>query len=202
MKVMADCAQAEILAGAIALGEAADAQRHLYREHLSTCRRCLGAIGGELEIERVANVVAQARDQERWQPDLRRTFLRLPSRNRTWTWAGGAGLATAAIFAFAIVATALHRPVIMHSTAMPMRSNFAAAVNARDIASLGTQTQPRGEHQAESLVFSPAASRARTITLQVSIDERGRPTGCSIIKRSGRTTLDAAVCDAVMRTRR
>ncbi len=61
----------ETIAGAIALGEASDAERREYREHISSCTDCLNSLGGECEIERVASTVAQARESEIWQPDLR-----------------------------------------------------------------------------------------------------------------------------------
>jgi len=64
------CDQAEILAGAIALGEASDAERQSYRGHVSTCAACLRANGGEREIERTMAQVAIARDGETWDPDL------------------------------------------------------------------------------------------------------------------------------------
>ncbi|HZT11455.1 MAG TPA: energy transducer TonB [Candidatus Baltobacteraceae bacterium] len=60
----------EVLAGAIAIGEATDDERRMYREHLSQCAECLRALGGEREIERVAQTVVQARESEIWQPQL------------------------------------------------------------------------------------------------------------------------------------
>jgi len=64
------CNQAEVLAGAIALGEATDAERQAYRGHVATCSACLRANGGEHEIERTMACVGQARDDETWDPDL------------------------------------------------------------------------------------------------------------------------------------
>lgn len=61
----------EVLAGAIALGEATDEERNEYREHISSCAECLDALGGEREIERVASTIHEAREAEVWQPDLR-----------------------------------------------------------------------------------------------------------------------------------
>ncbi|HLY01375.1 MAG TPA: hypothetical protein VKR56_02625 [Candidatus Cybelea sp.] len=190
MKAASNCAAAEILAGAIALGEAGDEQRHAYREHLSTCRPCLTAIGGEREIERVMNVVAQARDQERWQPDVRRALAHAPGRRQAWKW--GAGLAVAAAFAVTILVTQRHAPVVVHSVAVQ---------NLGDVAALGTQTMPQREHRAESIAFtSPQAARA-TITFEVRLDGRGKPAQCTVIKHSGRAALDAALCHAVLRAR-
>jgi TonB family protein len=69
-----ECVRAETLAGAIALGEATDAERDAYRGHLARCRRCVTLLCGEREIERVSQVVQEARDGESWQPDLRPTL--------------------------------------------------------------------------------------------------------------------------------
>jgi hypothetical protein len=190
MNAALNCTAAEILAGAIALGEAGDEQRHAYREHLSTCRRCLATIGGEREIERVINVVAQARDQEQWQPDVRRALARVPARSNGWKW--GAGLAAAAAITVTILATHRHAPVAVRSVPMP---DVAA------VAALGTQTMPQREHRAESLSFISAQAARSTITFEVRLNERGKPTRCTIIKHAGRASLDAALCDAVMRAR-
>ncbi|HEY5340625.1 MAG TPA: TonB family protein [Candidatus Aquilonibacter sp.] len=62
------CARSEVLAGAIALGEATAAQRDDYRRHISSCTRCLDALGGERQIERVMARVVQARESEVWEP--------------------------------------------------------------------------------------------------------------------------------------
>lgn len=67
---MTACNQAEVLAGAIALGEATDAERQAYRGHVATCSACLRANGGEHEIERTMACVGRARADETWDPDL------------------------------------------------------------------------------------------------------------------------------------
>jgi hypothetical protein len=74
MTSRADCTRAEGLAGAIAIGEAGEAERDAYRAHLAECARCLHELGGEREIERVMTAVGQARDDECWEPDLRSTL--------------------------------------------------------------------------------------------------------------------------------
>jgi len=61
----------EVLAGAIALGEATEADVREYREHLAHCSRCVAEFGGERELARVAQRVLDARDSEVWEPDLR-----------------------------------------------------------------------------------------------------------------------------------
>ncbi|MGC1381272.1 MAG: hypothetical protein WA814_09675, partial [Candidatus Baltobacteraceae bacterium] len=77
MTSSAACARAEVLAGAIALNEAGDAEREEYRRHLAGCANCLASLGGERAIERVMSVVGEARDAERWEPDLRGGVRRL-----------------------------------------------------------------------------------------------------------------------------
>src|SRR5581483_137877 len=69
-RVKNDHQRIEVLAGAIAIGEATDDERRIYREHLSRCAACLGSFGGEREIERVAQTVVQARESEIWQPQI------------------------------------------------------------------------------------------------------------------------------------
>ncbi|MDQ2872137.1 MAG: TonB family protein [Candidatus Eremiobacteraeota bacterium] len=73
------------LAGAIALGEATDAERLEYRQHLMRCPECLRDLGGEFEIERVAAGVGAARDAEIWAPDLRDAVAaKMRKRKRFW----------------------------------------------------------------------------------------------------------------------
>ena len=87
----------EMLAGAIALGEASDKERGEYREHIATCPECVNALGGECEIERVASMVGAARESEIWQPDLRDVVAaRMQRRKRSLRYGFGiAGLALA-----------------------------------------------------------------------------------------------------------
>lgn len=63
--------RAEVLAGAIALGEATDEERLEYRRHLTGCGRCLQSLGGEHELARLSGTVAAARESEVWEPDVR-----------------------------------------------------------------------------------------------------------------------------------
>jgi TonB family protein len=162
MTTRADCTRAEILAGAVALGEASDAERDAYRRHLAGCERCLANLGGEREIERVMSVVAQARDQERWEPELRSALRgRRPSWLRVWSW--GAALAAFAIALgagagialqrHAPVATAAHALVVVHNVVM-----LPSARDERSIAALGTQAAPKSEQRAESLAMGPVAN--------------------------------------------
>ena len=75
--------RAEILAGAIALGEATDAQLIEYRAHLAACEKCLLAFGGEHELQRMHELVGAARSSERWQPDITTAlFERMNARGK------------------------------------------------------------------------------------------------------------------------
>jgi TonB family protein len=106
------CSRAEVLAGAIALCEATEAEREEYRNHIATCAACLAALGGEREIERVMTTVAQARDGETWEPIARR--LGEGSRARVWR-TGAAVLAAALAISFGVhtlLATAVRAPSI------------------------------------------------------------------------------------------
>ncbi|HVN68503.1 MAG TPA: hypothetical protein VMU38_02445 [Candidatus Binatia bacterium] len=187
MKGLSDCEAAASMAGAIAIGEASDAQRDAYRGHLAECGRCVGELGGEREIERVMAVVAQARDNERWEPDLRRALARRGSPRRAWRWG-------AALGAIAIVAAGAFA---MEKKSEP--GNGGPAISAREaraIAALGTQTAPRREGQAESLAVG--APIGVTTAFSVSVNSRGVPLRCTITKSSGRSALDAALCRAAM----
>ncbi|PZR56009.1 MAG: hypothetical protein DLM50_09320 [Candidatus Meridianibacter frigidus] len=68
-------ARAEVLAGAIALGEATDEQRIEYRAHIASCEGCLQSLGGERELERTHAYVGLAREAEVWEPDVRAPLL-------------------------------------------------------------------------------------------------------------------------------
>ncbi|MDQ2865453.1 MAG: TonB family protein [Candidatus Eremiobacteraeota bacterium] len=78
------CQRAEVLAGAIALDEAGDAEREEYRGHLSGCSRCLEALGGEFAIERAMATVREARASETWQPVLTPVLSKHERRMRSF----------------------------------------------------------------------------------------------------------------------
>lgn len=94
--------RAEVLAGAIALGEANDAERHEYREHIAACRACLDSLGGEREFERLAAVVADARESEIWEPDVRPGMLRRAERPSRWVRFGLSAAATAFVLSVGV----------------------------------------------------------------------------------------------------
>ena len=184
------CARAEILAGAIALGEAREDERHAYRAHLAGCARCVNALGGEREIERTIGVVASARADERWEPDVRRRLLRAANGSRSRRWLP---VASAAIVALLVVAVLQRHPVIPRKSALPAPV-IATQQQSSAIAVLGTQNVPAFQHSAESLQFRSGA----TVTLKVVLDGRGRPVRCSVA-RGWQRSLDRGLCASLMR---
>jgi anti-sigma factor RsiW len=182
-----DCSAAQSLAGAIALGEATESERDRYRAHLAGCAACVNDLGGERELERVAAVVAQARDDERWEPDIRKALARRPAPRRAWSWA--AALAVVLIVAGGVVAGE-KKP---QAVAPP---HVVSAKDVRALAALDTQTAPHREGRAESLVVGSAVPV--TTTFAVSLDRHGTPLRCSITKSSGYSALDRAVCRAAL----
>lgn len=185
------CARAEIVAGAIALGEAREDERHAYRAHLAHCSRCVNALGGEREIERTVSLVASARESERWEPDVRRQLARAVNGPMRLRWLSVA--ATAIVAMLAIVILQRH-PVIPHKSALP--APVADTQRAQAIAALGTQNMPAFQNQAESLQFRSGA----TLTLRVVLDAHGKPVRCAVLHGAQRS-LDRAFCAAVMRSR-
>lgn len=110
------CQRTEILAGAIALGEASDTQRESYRSHLSGCEACVRSLGGELGIERAMERLHGARDEETWDPDVSRAVLdKIHGRGRALGW--GLGLATASVVA----------SLVIHALAVGGVARFATA---------------------------------------------------------------------------
>jgi len=192
MTTSGDCVKAESLAGAIALGEAQEIDREAYRSHLAGCARCLSAFGGEREIERVMALVPQARDDERWQPDLRKLLARRHAPRRAWLGAGAVAVAAAVALIVGLRATA-PRPA-----AAPVAHHSISAQEARALAVLDTQTAPRHEGRAESLVVGAATL---STAFDVSIDDHGMPIRCKITKSSGDRTLDRSVCLTAMHVR-
>jgi len=187
LKSRVDCVDAERLAGAIALSEASDGEREVYRSHLAGCERCLTDLGGERDIERVMGTVAQARSVERWQPELRALASRsAPARVRLWAAAVAAALVIAAGIQ---IAEHQVRPV----AAPPPIS----AAEARALAALGTESLSRREGRAESLAVGSTAAA----TLNLRVDARGVPLGCTIARSSGDRANDAAMCRAAMHAR-
>jgi Gram-negative bacterial TonB protein C-terminal len=143
-----DCARAETLAGAIALEEATDGERDAYRRHLASCGRCVETLGGEREIERVMSVIASARDQESWEPDLRNA-LRDRTRARRGAWTFGFGLAALAI----AVSLSIH--AIVAGTVRPIALAPAATVAAADSV-FHVSLERRNQLPAQTVAARPA----------------------------------------------
>ena len=126
------CSRAEVLAGAIALGEATEVEREEYRKHIATCASCIAALGGEREIERVMAAVAQARDAETWEPIPRRPG----ERSRTRAWRTGAAVLAAAVIvslgAHTLLASVVRAPAIEPKTvAVEHTTSFHVALEHR-----------------------------------------------------------------------
>jgi outer membrane biosynthesis protein TonB len=186
-----DCAYAETVAGAVALGEADEVQRDSYRKHLATCAGCRNDLGGEREIERVMATAREARESERWEPSLRIARMQPRERQNSWQWAAALAAAIALIVGF----RAIEKPP--SAPAAVSRASASSAQVTRAVAALETQTGPRRENQVESLSF--ASTRPSTLALTVRLDARGTPERCTVTKSSGNRVLDGAVCRAAIK---
>ena len=188
MRVAPECLNAEQLAGAIALAEAADWERERYRAHLARCARCLDQLGGEREIERVMTTVAQARDDERWEPRL--AGARAPRRGLR-----AAGVAAAVAAALVVIVAFSWE---QRSKAPTHARSAISAAESRALAALDTQTFAAPAGRAESLTVGTSTISA---SLRVTVDRRGLPLRCTIAKSSGDRALDAAICRAALQAR-
>jgi TonB family protein len=101
---LTNCRDAEIAAGAIALGEATETERDAYRLHLSRCVHCVQTIGGEREIERTMQRLVDAREAETWQPAV--SPARLRPRPAGFAW----GMTAIAVAVVAVSWIALPHP--------------------------------------------------------------------------------------------
>lgn len=128
----------EVLAGAIALGEATDAERQAYRGHIAHCARCRAELGGEHELARAAETIASARDGEVWEPHLR-TFMRRPS----------VALSPLVRFAAAFALTFAVASAVLHYLTPPRAQTHVQTIPA--------QSNLAYRHQ--SLAPAPAAQR-------------------------------------------
>jgi TonB family protein len=137
------CRDAEIAAGAIALGEAGELERDAYRLHLSRCAHCVETLGGERDIERTMQRVSDARDAETWQPAVS------PMRERSRRTAGFGWSITAVAAAVAVaVWVAAPRPApSSHATIV------AAAVRTIPIQThQSKRVAPAVSHRASAVV--------------------------------------------------
>ncbi len=149
-----ECARAEVLAGAIALGEASEIERDQYRLHVAACRHCVGAFGGERQIERTANVVALARDGETWQPDLR-GWMTSRQKRRALSWRFGLSGIAAAV----VVSLGIHALVAANiSVSVPASNAKPATVALGNMQVTLERRTPAERHKAPSAGAQFAAS--------------------------------------------
>jgi TonB family protein len=173
------CREAEIVAGAVALGEATDVQRETYRRHIAACAVCLSAYGGERQIERTMERIALARDGESWDPDVSRA-LRQNITHPARFWRAGFSVAAVAI----VVSVGLHfvaasglakltptiaDPLVVHYDGQTLTLEKRSTEQARQ--QLATHAKPISHpnfevvHNVVTLAQSPAApslTRAHT----------------------------------------
>jgi anti-sigma-K factor RskA len=194
-----DCRQAELVAGALALGEASDSERQGYRKHLAGCPECVDVLGGEREIERAMEIVAQARDDERWEPVAR---VEPAARRRSFAnvWRFAAACAAALVVAF-IGVRAFYPTALQHTGTVSALAIHPSQRDERAVAVLGTtSTGHFPTNHAESLTVFPATSAAtHAASFEVRIDKDGAPRSCTITKPSGNGELDRAICRAALR---
>jgi TonB family protein len=179
------CSRAEILAGAIALGEATEAERDEYRNHISTCASCLAALGGEREIERVMATVLQARDAETWEPIPRRLGERSRARVRIWS-TGAAVLAAALALSFGmhvLLATVVRAPSIEPKVANTETPVHVLLENRAPVVAVKVPTAPPP-------TAKPAAPRSIVVVHNV-IERHGNK-----VTQTTQTTTQTEVAEA------
>lgn len=160
----------EIVAGAIALGEATPAEHAAFAEHYAACARCRATVGSDADLLAVRNIVVNAREGETWTPDLSapvRVRMYADRHRKVKLAFGGFGVAVAASLAlhfaigsgfFARVQTAISDPPTItyqgRSVTLEPRSV------ARDRSEAAHRAQP--DH---TLVARAAPAAAQTVVL-------------------------------------
>ena len=150
----------EVLAGAIALGEATDADRRAYREHIAGCAQCLRELGGEHELARTSAVVAEARDGEVWNPQLGNVL-----RRRSPLLSPAVRFAAAFAIVLGSAAAALHYAAPAARTAPPPVVSYAPApLAAKQSVPAAPQTQRRLTvyHNVVQMARAPVAAADRS----------------------------------------
>ena len=146
----------ESIAGAIALGEATDADRRRYREHIASCADCLNELGGEHEIARTMATLGAARDGEVWEPQLGNAFERRARRPSQV-------LRFAAAFAvtFAGTAAALHYFTVPSATSLAMPAGATTVANAVAKPANAQAPAPMPQNQRRLVVYHNVVQMAR-----------------------------------------
>jgi TonB family protein len=164
-----ECVRAETLAGAIALGEATDAEREAYRRHLAGCGNCVVLLCGERELERVAGAVAQARDAESWEPDLRAA---LQARSATRRMAWGFGLSGALIAG--LISVAVHALV---AAGIPNHPATAERADVAETAAIRVALESRSPHGTVPVAqHAPVTDRRLVVLHNIVTLNRPAPT--------------------------
>lgn len=172
------CARAEVLAGAIALGEASDVEREQYRLHVSACGHCVNAFGGEREIERTANVVVLARNGETWQPDLR-GWMTSRQKRRALTWRFGLSGVAAAI----VVSLGIHALVAANISVSVPPSNAEPATVALGSMQVTLERRPPAEHRSAP-DKAPAAAIAPRLEVVHNVVTLHRPAAPVVVAQA------------------
>lgn len=184
-----ECARAEVLAGAVALGEASDAEREQYRRHIAACRRCVNAFGGEREIERTANVVARARDGETWQPDLR-GWMTARGKRRATTWRFGLSGIAAAI----VVSLGIHALVAANISVPAPASDARPTTVAFGGMQVTLERRPPAAHRASPAAnVSAAAPRLEVVHNVVTLHRPATPAVAQSAPRTAAAPKPATV---------
>jgi TonB family protein len=189
-----ECRSAETLAGAIALGEADDAERQAYRRHVATCAACLRALGGEREIERTMERVASARDAETWTPDVtagvrdrtdvRKGFLRVAFSTLGACLVVSIGIHLFAVSGLSQIAPSFADPLVIHMDGqrivLEKRSTAAHSVSPsvpkmiveHNVVTLSRQPVPQSIHAAAvPLSASKTVAKVDTFTAPTVVVE-------------------------------
>jgi len=145
----------EIIAGAIALGEATDADRREYREHIAGCAECLTELGGEHELARTNASIGAARDGEVWNPQIANVL-----RRRSRALSPAVRFASAFAVTFALAAGALHyfTPPAQTAPAVTVATSNAAT-RAATSQSVTPSRKLSVYHNVVQMAQAPASAR-------------------------------------------
>lgn len=176
--------RAEAIAGAIALGEASDEERREYRAHIASCSRCLDALGGEREIERVASTVSRAREVEVWEPDLGDVVAtRMRRRSRSLRWGVSFfGVALAASFGIHFVLAAgipriappAASPVVINAGATRIVLEQNSAAPARPPAAVPALRRLIVTHNIVQMARAPVAAAVTVAPVSIKTENQPR----------------------------